>query len=260
MRVAVYTRVSTTPQARLGFSLRAQSERLKAYCDSQGWTIAAKYVDDGHTGRDTNRPAYERMMDQLNRWDILLVVKMDRIHRNARNFMRMMDDLRRWGKDFVSATESLDTSTAMGRFVMDTIQRIAQLESEQISERVYVGMRQKALQGGFCGMSPPYGFDISNGGLIINPEEAIIVRRIHRRYGRGETQESIAAGLNEDGIPTKLGRRWTRKQVYRVLHSPIPHGHLVWDGVLIKDHHEAIIKRTGRRRKGRNPKIWFRGA
>ena len=128
VRVAIYTRVSTEDQAKEGFSLGAQLERLEAYCLARGWAVASRYVDDGHSGRNIRRPAYQKMMAERDQWDALLVIKMDRIHRNARNFMEMMDDLGDWGKDFVSATESLDTSTAMGRFVMDIIQRIAQLE------------------------------------------------------------------------------------------------------------------------------------
>src|SRR3970282_1414813 len=98
------------------------------------------------------------MMEERDLWDTILVIKIDRIHRNAQNFMAMMDDLRRWGKDFVSATESLDTATATGRFVADMLQRIAQLESEQTGERVHMGMLEAAQQGKFLGMSDPYGY------------------------------------------------------------------------------------------------------
>src|SRR5436309_12375900 len=106
------------------------------------------------------------MFEERDRWDAILVIKMDRIHRNARNFMEMMDDLREWEKDFVSATESLDTSTGMGRIVMDIIQRIAQLESEQIGERVYMGMSQKAKVGpGILGIDAPLWYVVSEGHL-----------------------------------------------------------------------------------------------
>src|SRR5438309_4981405 len=147
VRVAIYMRVSTEDQAKEGFSLRAQRERLEAYCLARDWEVAARYVDDGHSGRNIRRPAYEKMIEERDRWDAILVIKMDRIHRNSLNFIDIMDNLGEWGKNFVSATESLDTSTAMGRFVMDIIQRIAQLESEQIGERVYMGMSQKAKEG-----------------------------------------------------------------------------------------------------------------
>src|SRR6059058_6283552 len=179
VRVAVYTRVSTEDQAKEGFSLSAQKERLEGYCLARGWEVAALYVDDGHSGRNTRRPAYQRMIEERDRWDAILVIKMDRIHRNARNFMEMMDNLGEWGKNFVSATESLDTSTAMGRFVMDIIQRIAQLESEQIGERVKMGMTQKARVGpGILGFHPPLGYDIAEGRLVPIEAEAEVVREM----------------------------------------------------------------------------------
>src|SRR6266511_510264 len=199
VRVAIYTRVSTEDQAKEGFSLDAQRERLQAYCLARDWAVAATYIDDGHSGRNTKRPAYQRMMAERDRWDALLVIKMDRIHRNARNFMGMMDDLRDWGKDFVSATESLDTSTAMGRFVMDIIQRIAQLESEQIGERVYMGMLEAAQQGKFLGSSDPYGyrFDPKRGNLVVVRAEAEVVREIHHLYfAERRSMRAIAEALN----------------------------------------------------------------
>ena len=160
--------------------MRAQRNRLNAYCQAQGWEVADVYEDDGFTGRDVRRPEYRRLMGESDRWDVLLVLKIDRIHRNSRNFMAMMDDLRRSGKDFVSATESLDTSTATGRFVADMLQRIAQLESEQTGERVHMGMRQAAMEGRFLGMSDPYGYryEVSRGGLTIVAQEARVVREI----------------------------------------------------------------------------------
>src|SRR3990170_777481 len=169
-RAALYARVSTEDQAERGYSLEAQRDRLRSYCAAQGWDIAGEYVDDGYTGRDTRRSEYGRMMAERDSWDSVLVLKMDRIHRNSRNFMGMMDDLRTWGKDFVSATESLDTSTAMGRFVVDILQRIAQLESEVTAERVYVGMSQKAKTGtGFNGFTLPFGYDRTEAGeLAVN--------------------------------------------------------------------------------------------
>ena len=96
----------------------------------------------------------------MDKWDAILVIKMDRIHRNQKNFMFMMEQLNKNKKEFVSMSESFDTSTAIGRFVMNIIQGIAQLESEQIGERVYIGMEQKAkTNGGMLGFNIPYGYD-----------------------------------------------------------------------------------------------------
>ncbi len=129
LRAAIYARVSTEDQAREGFSIAAQLKRLTSYCKAREWRVAGEYVDDGFSGRDTRRPQYQRMMSEKDQWDVLVVLKMDRIHRNSQNFTRMMDELTSWGKQFNSMQESFDTTTAIGRFVMDIIQRIAQLES-----------------------------------------------------------------------------------------------------------------------------------
>lgn len=262
-RVAIYARVSTEDQAKEGYSLDAQIDRLRAYCQAKGWEISGEYVDDGHSGRDTRRPAYQRMLEERDNWDTILVIKMDRIHRNSKNFMEMMDDLKKWGKEFSSMQESLDTSTAMGRFVMDIIQRIAQLESEQIGERVYMGMRQKATtKGGALGSPAPYGYEFLNGHLAVNEEEATIVRTIFDKYLAGATTSELASELIKRGVPTKKGGEWSSRTISAILRNPVHCGYLRWDDILREGNHEPIIsiekfnlvqeRLAKRRKKGRN--------
>ncbi len=241
-RVAVYARVSTEDQAKEGFSLDAQRDRLRAYCQAKGWEIAGEYIDDGHSGRDTKRPAYQKMLEEKDDWDTLLVIKMDRIHRNSKNFMEMMDELKKWGKEFSSMQESLDTSTAMGRFVMDIIQRIAQLESEQIGERVYMGMKQKASTvGGPLGGYAPFGYDHEDGELVINEVESSTVSLIFGECLKGLTTQDIADLLNSKRVPKKNDRPWIKQTVAWILKNPVYCGFAEWDNVLRKGDHEAII-------------------
>lgn len=241
-RVAIYTRVSTEDQAKEGFSLGAQNERLVAYCEAQGWEVTSFYEDDGHSGRNIKRPAYQRMMGEKDRWDILLVMKMDRIHRNSKNFMIMMENLEKWGKKFTSMNESLDTSNAVGRFVVDIIQRIAQLESEQIGERTYMGMRQKAESlDGPLGFNPPFGHRIEGGELVIFTEEANIVRGVFSSYDSGMSLRQIADRLNGDEIKTRREKEWTIWSVSRMLHNPVYAGYLRWDGLILPSGHGSII-------------------
>ncbi|MCL2712053.1 MAG: recombinase family protein [Methanomassiliicoccaceae archaeon] len=131
MRAALYVRVSTEDQAKEGLSLDTQIEQLKVHCEINNWEISDIYRDEGYSCRNTDRPGYKRMMDDSDKWDVLLVMKMNRIHCNSANFKLMMDDLRDRGKGFASTQETFDTTTPIGRFVMDIIRRIAQLESEQ---------------------------------------------------------------------------------------------------------------------------------
>lgn len=243
VRVALYTRVSTEDQAKEGFSLDAQLDRLQHYAKAQGWDVAGTYVDEGHSGRTTKRPMYQKMMEERSQWDTLLVLKMDRIHRNSRNFMAMMDQLRKDGKEFASVTESLDTSTAMGRFVMDIIQRIAQLESEQIGERVTIGMEQKAkTRGGSLGKPAPFGYRYGPDRRFIPvPEEAVWATEAFKRFDAGATKQDLALWLNAEAPKPRGGGAWTVWNVTRLLTNPTYAGALQWEDQLQLAMHPPII-------------------
>ena len=241
LKVAIYTRVSTEDQAKEGFSLDSQLDKLRSYTKARDWKITGEYIDDGYSGRNIKRPAYQRMLEEIDKWDILLVIKMDRIHRNSKNFMLMMEYLKKEGKEFVSMTESLDTSTAMGRFVMDIIQRIAQLESEQIGERVYICMEQKAkTNGGVLGFNIPYGYDYIDGKLILNNDESRIVKKIYSLYIQGKSMGEIVKILNKGGIATKKGGVWAKKTISTILKNPVYCGYLHWENYLNKSDHDSI--------------------
>ena len=242
MRAALYVRVSTDDQANEGFSLDAQVKRLEAYCRVRGWDVAGVYRDEGFSGRNTDRPEYKRMMADSDSWDTILVLKMDRIHRNSVNFALMMDDLRAKGKEFTSMQDKFDTTTAMGRFVMDIMQRIAQLESEQIGERVKIGMEYKARNGtGNLGSGHPYGYVYSKGRLEVVKDEAYTVRAIYNMYRRGSTMDDIAGYLNKAEIPAKKGGKWNKQSVGNILHNPLYVGYQEWDGILRKGEQEPIV-------------------
>jgi len=244
-QVAIYTRVSTEDQAKEGFSLDAQLDKLRLYCHARQWNIFDEYVDDGYSGRTIKRPAYTKLMHSIDSWDMLLVLKMDRIHRNSKNFMLMMEELNKHKKEFGSMTESLDTSTAMGRFVMDIIQRIAQLESEQIGERVYAGMKQKAkTNSGALGFNIPYGYFYQEGKLIIHPKEQKIVKKIFDMYLQGMSMKNIAFFLNEKRIPTKKNKTWGNETVSKILKNKLYCGFTHWEEYVFPGAHVPIIDET----------------
>ncbi len=242
IRAAIYTRVSTEEQAKEGFSLDAQLDKLRSYCKARDWIVAGEYVDDGYSGRKTKRPAYMKMLDEMDKWDALLVIKMDRIHRNQKNFMFMMEHLNKNKKEFVSMSESFDTSTAIGRFVMNIIQGIAQLESEQIGERVYIGMEQKAkINGGVLGFNIPYGYDYMDGKLNVNQKEALVIKNIYSWYLDHKSMGEIVTMLNDAKVPTKNQGLWAKKMVSTILKNPIYCGYLHWEKYVNKSDHEQII-------------------
>lgn len=242
VKAAIYTRVSTEDQAKEGFSLDAQLEKLRSYCKARDWVVAGEYVDEGYSGRKTRRPAYTKMMEEIDKWDALLVIKMDRIHRNSKNFMFMMEHLNKNKKEFVSMSESFDTSTAIGRFVMNIIQGIAQLESEQIGERVYIGMEQKArTNGGVLGFNIPYGYDYRDGKFNVNLTEAPVIKNIYSWYLDNKSMGEIAKILNDTKVPTKNRGFWAKKMVSTILKNPVYCGYLRWEKFVNKSDHEPII-------------------
>jgi len=246
LNVAIYTRVSTEDQAKQGFSLDAQLEKLKAYCFSQEYMIQDIYVDDGFTGTNTKRPKYQKMLKNIKKWDGILVMKMDRIHRNRMNFIDMMDQLKKQDKEFVSMNESYNTTTAMGRFIMGFLQDLAQLESEQTGERTFIGMRQKAkdLNSGFIGHRACFGYKavktdkMGKAGknlskLVPIPEELEIVKRAFELYNEGRSMMELVEILK---YPYSSIQYWLRNTLYA--------GFYKWERVIRKADVKPIISET----------------
>lgn len=242
MRVATYSRVSTEEQAQEGYSLKAQEKRMRAYARSRGWEIVGEYVERGQSGRSIDRPEYLRMMDESESWDLLLIWKLDRIHRDSLNFARMMEAMKKADKEFVSIWENFDSTTMAGRFAMDIIMRIAQLESEILGERVTLGMKERARKGGYVGR-PPYGYIMEEKELVPAEGQAQTVSWIYSMRYQGETIDRIAYRLNMGDIQTQQGKKWTRERVGKILRNPTYAGFVHWDGIITKGRHKPLVSR-----------------
>ncbi len=252
-----YLRVSTEDQAREGFSIDAQRARISAYCLAKGYALGCEFVDDGHSGRTTKRPAFQAMMQTIRdgldvdgrtvRIDAVVVARFDRLNRNLYDFLAIQREFHAHKVHFASVDETIDTRGPFGRFFLQIIGAFAELESGIIGERVRHGMHQKALAGGFNQMSAPFGYDIRNGGLVVNEREAVTVRRIASWRRHGKSLAWIASRLERERVPTKRGGHWSTRQIFRIVHSPILRGDLRWSDVVIKGTHAAILKDRRRR-------------
>lgn len=231
MRTAVYIRVSTEDQAREGFSIPAQREKLLAYVHSQGWEVFAVYADEGLSAKDTNRPALSQLLADIRSGeiDVVLVYRLDRLTRSVLDLYQLLQQFDQYDVHFKSCTEVYDTTTAIGRLFITLVAALAQWERENLAERVKLGMTQMAKERKRPGGPAPYGYNLLQGALVINPQEAAGVRQMFERYDKGESPRQIAEWANQSGLRGKNGAAWSASAILRLLKNPVYHGALRWN-------------------------------
>ena len=228
-RAALYRRISAKEQLK-GFSLKSQETRMRAYCESQGWTVAGLYSDNGLSGRNDKRPAYEKLMRDIDSYDVVVSVRLDRVHRNIINFAKMMALLESKGKSYASVTEPFDTSTAMGKLFMRILMALAQAESEQLGERVSQGFQTKySTTAAVCGPVTPGFVKGPVGELLPDPETAKFYVQGIRLFLRRVPLDVIASKWNGFGLRRAQGGAWNADKVRLYLENPRIAGYRVWD-------------------------------
>lgn len=242
-RAALYIRVSTLEQAQEGYSVGEQRERLIAYCKAQDWLIADIYVDGGYTGSNLNRPGIQKLMSETEKFDVVLVYKLDRLSRSQRDTLYLIEEIFRPNKvDFVSMQESFDTSSPFGKAMIGLLAVFAQLEREQIKERTWMGRVARAKTGlHHGGGNIPIGYDYEDGKLIVNPYEAEQVRKIYEWYLSGASLKAITDKLQDAGYTNKYSNYNSWSSVRNILENETYIGRLHFGDVVVDHAHEAII-------------------
>lgn len=205
--VAIYTRVSTTNQAREGHSLEEQEKRLKARCISNDYEVYKVYTDAGISGKDVdNRPAYQQMMRDMKKgkFNIIMAFKMDRLSRSVIDFENFFNDIKKHncGVEFIEG--NIDTTGAAGMMFARILEVFAQFERELIKERTLMGV-ESAVNKGHFGGKPPLGYkhklDESGKHKLkqweIAEDEAEIVKKIFELCASGKTYYQISNILKE---------------------------------------------------------------
>jgi len=247
MLVAIYVRVSTDEQAEQGISIPAQKSRLLAYCQAQGWEVYDFYIDDGYSGKDLERPAMQRLIEDATakKFAAVLVLKLDRLSRRQKDVLYLLEDVfEPAGVGFKSATETFDTTSPFGKAAIGMMAVFAQLERETIVERVRMAKKESAKQGRFMGGPAPFGYryDFENKNLVVDEIQARIVRMIYEKYLEGKLGYSyIADELEKQGTPGPTGERWNKSSVRKILGNPVYAGMVKHKDNFYPGKHEAII-------------------
>lgn len=216
VRAAVYIRVSTDEQAKSGLGLTDQEQRCRALALARGWEVGEVYADDGVSGvlDPLDRPAAARLMaDALaGRVNAIIVLKLDRFARRAEWVHRSLRELEDAGVAFVSVTEPMDTSSAMGRAFIGLAAVFAQLERDLISERTRAAISVKQQRGERIG-GAYMGIRVVDGKEVEVPEERAILEEIRKMRKRGRSLRWIADAMHNRGYPTKRGGQWDASTV-----------------------------------------------
>ena len=247
MLVACYIRVSTDEQAEQGISIPAQKTRLMAYCQARGWEVYDFYVDDGYSGKDLERPAMQRLVDDAGskKFNTVLVMKLDRLSRRQKDVLQLLEDVFEPKEvGFKSVTESFDTTTPFGKAALGMMAVFAQLERETIIERVRMAKKESARQGRFMGGPAPYGYryNFETKRLEIDEIQAQTVKWIYDQYLAGKLGYGyIADDLERKGIPGPTDERWNKTSVRKFLTNPVYAGLVSHEENLYTGKHDAII-------------------
>ncbi|TMV49406.1 hypothetical protein FE783_12900 [Paenibacillus mesophilus] len=209
MRVAIYTRVSSDRQAEEGFSLEAQYEQLIEHIKIRKWELVRVFTDPGISAKDLKRPGVQEMIADLKnrKFDAVLVHKLDRLTRNIGNLHDLIDMFNNLNVKLISLSENIDISTAAGKVFVHFLGLLAQYYRENLGEEVLKGLRKSAMSGNRINLKPVFGYDVVDHKLIVNKDQAEIVKLIFDLYvNKGKGHNYIAKYLNSHNYISNFGR------------------------------------------------------
>jgi DNA invertase Pin-like site-specific DNA recombinase len=261
VRCAIYTRVSTDHGLEQDFnSLDAQYEASQAYIKSQahaGWSlIRTKYDDGGFSGGNTERPALQRLLEDVRagKVEVIVVYKVDRLTRSLADFAKLVELFDQHQVSFVSVTQQFNTTTSMGRLTLNVLLSFAQFEREVTSERIRDKIAASKRKGLWVGGMAPLGYDTRDCKITVNETEAKTVRTIFQSYLRLGSLSLLLADLRKRGIVTKArtlktgktvgGIPFTRGSLGHLLRNRFYIGQVAFKGEILTGEQPAIVDRA----------------
>ena len=261
VRCAIYTRVSDDQGLEQDFnSLDAQYDASQSYIRSQahaGWTmLRSKYDDGGFSGGNTDRPALQRLLEDVRagKVDIIVVYKVDRLTRSLADIAKLVELFDQHKVSFVSVTQQFNTTTSMGRLTLNVLLSFAQFEREVTSERIRDKIAASKRKGLWVGGMAPLGYDTKDRKITVNEQEAERVRTIFRSYLKLGSLNLLMADLRKRGITSKVrllrtgetvgGIPFTRGPLAYLLRNRFYIGEVVFKGEVLKGEQPAIVDRA----------------
>ena len=224
--VGIYTRVSTEDQAREGFSLPEQRERLEAFCKCKGYEIYDYYEDAGISAKTGNhRPEFDRMLEDIKAKKIntIVTLKLDRLTRSVYDWENIMNFLDQNNAYLDCANDEINTTTANGKLISRLLMSVSQNEIERTSERTKIGL-VGAIKSGNIPSQTPFGYKRENKKLVPNPLTKDIVVRMYQLYFEGNSYQKIANIFNKENVGNK---KWRDSTILNMIENPIYKGDFI---------------------------------
>ena len=223
IKVYTYKRVSTAMQID-GYSLDAQRARMKAYADFNDYEIVGEYEDAGKSGKSIEgRMQFRQMMEDVksgkDNISYVLVFKLSRFGRNAADVLSTLQVMQDFGVNLICVEDGIDSSKDAGKLMISVLSAVAEIERENIRVQTMEGRIQKAREGKWNGGFAPYGYQLVNGKLEINEEEAVAIRTIYDQY--------VNTDIGSNGISKYLENHGIRKIQRQNGKNPLFDAHLV---------------------------------
>lgn len=236
----IYTRVSTAAQTE-GYSLEAQTERLRKYADYKEMEVVREYCDAGKSGKSiTGRPEFQRMLQDVSEERdgvaFILVFKLSRFGRNAADVLNSLQFIQDYGVNLICVEDGIDSSKDSGKLTITVLSAVAEIERENILVQTMEGRKQKAREGKWNGGQAPFGYDLDskNSTLVVNEEEAEIVRIIYDKFVHTDMgADAICNYLNQRGYTKKKVRGhelnyFARGLIMKILDNPVYTGKIAY--------------------------------
>jgi site-specific DNA recombinase len=223
LRAAIYARTSSNSQ-RFGYSIDEQVRSCWDACTSSNWDVVFVFKDEAESGRDTERPEFQSMLDRAREdlFDVVVFWKLDRFCRSLVDLVKTEEELDKLGVGLHSVTEFLDTTNPVGRFNFRNLASSAELESDLTSQRVKLGMYGLARERRWPNDHPPLGYEKNEDGtLSVDDSEREQVRLIFELYIEHRSMPKVAYLLNKRELKTKRGEEWCRQSVGKVLRNEL---------------------------------------
>ena len=218
MKAIAYVRVSSEEQAREGVSLEAQASKLQAYAALHDLGPVTVFTDAGLSGRRAdNRPALQLALAAIGPGDALIVYSLSRLSRSIKDAIAISEQIRAKDANLVSLSENVDTRSAAGKMIFHVLAALAQMESDQTSERTRMALAHKRSKGEYTGGEVPYGFTKRHDGTLMqDPGEQSAITTMKRLQSEKWSLREIAAHINGD-LPPRSGGKWSASSIAKIL-------------------------------------------